>query len=300
MPPLKSDQTSNMIYSMTAFAATEQTYPFGRLAWEMRSVNHRFLDISLRLPEEFRPLEGDFREQIAACLSRGKVDASLRFTPSSDFSSGQIALNEDLAKALLTAHSSLSELAGVEQTVSLAAVLRWPGVVSELPPDLTPLREAAKQQLTQACEGLLAARRREGEKLEQMLQERLQGIQALTVQVREWLPQIRDKLKLKLDNKLASLDYPVEPGRVEQELALYMQKLDVDEELDRLDSHVSEAIRTLSQSEPVGRRLDFLLQEFNREANTLGSKSVDSRTSQAGVELKVLIEQMREQVQNVE
>ncbi len=289
-----------MINSMTAFAATEQVYVFGRLGWEIRSVNHRFLDITLRLPEEFRALEGDFREQISARISRGKVDASLRFTPNSGFSSGQLALNEDLVSALLLSHNRLAELADNDQAVSLATLLRWPGVVSEVPPDLKPLRDTAREQLHEACDGLIAARQREGGKLEQLLRERLQGIKNLTVQVREWLPEIRDKLKLKLDNKLAGLDYPIEPGRIEQELALYMQKLDVDEELDRLDSHVSEAEHTLKQSEPVGRRLDFLLQEFNREANTLASKSVDARTSQAGVELKVLIEQMREQVQNVE
>lgn len=289
-----------MIYSMTAFAAIEQDYEFGRLGWELRSVNHRFLDVSLRMPEEFRALEGDFREQLTARLSRGKVDANLRFYPSAGFSSGQLSVNEDLATALVAAHNQLSELAHTEQPVRLATLLRWPGLISEVPPDMAPLRDAAKQLLDDACDKLLAARAREGEKLEQMLQERLQGIQQLTGQVREWLPEIRDKLRQKLDTKLGELDYPVEPGRIEQELALYMQKLDVDEELDRLGSHVSEAEHTLKKSGPVGRRLDFLLQEFNREANTLASKSVDARTSQAGVELKVLIEQMREQVQNVE
>lgn len=289
-----------MIYSMTAFAATEHDYEFGRLGWEIRSVNHRFLDISLRMPEEFRAMEGDFREQLSARLSRGKVDANLRFYPGSEFSSGQLTVNEDLAAALVAAHARLSELAHTEQPVRLATLLRWPGLISEVPPDLAPLRDAAKQQLDETCDVLLRARQREGGKIADMLRERLQGIQKLTVQVREWLPEIRDKLKQKLDGKLSELDYPVEPGRIEQELALYMQKLDVDEELDRLDSHVSEAEHALSKSGPVGRRLDFLLQEFNREANTLASKSVDSRTSQAGVELKVLIEQMREQVQNVE
>ncbi len=289
-----------MIKSMTAFAAQEQVYDFGRLGWEIRSVNHRFLDLSLRMPEEFRALEGDFREQLSARLSRGKVDANLRFNASPGFSSGQLTVNEDLAGALVAAHQQLSGIAETEQPVHLATLLRWPGLISEVPPNLEPLRDAAKQLLDQSIDSLLAARQREGSKLEQLLQERLQGIQKVTEQVRAWLPDIRDKLKLKLDNKVGELEYPIEPGRIEQELALYMQKLDVDEELDRLDSHISEAEHALTKNEPVGRRLDFLLQEFNREANTLASKSVDARTSQAGVELKVLIEQMREQVQNVE
>ncbi len=289
-----------MIHSMTAFAATEQVHEFGRLGWEIRSVNHRFLDISLRMPEEFRALEGDFREQISKRISRGKIDASLRFKASAGFSSGQLALNEPLANALVVAHARLGKLAGNEQAADAGSLLSWPGLINEVPPDLEPLRDAASQLLEQACDALLAAREREGENLHQLLIERLSGIQTVTAQVREWLPDIRDKLKQKLDNKLAELDYPVEPGRVEQELAMYMQKLDVDEELDRLGSHVTEAEHALSSNEPVGRRLDFLLQEFNREANTLASKSVDARTSQAGVELKVLIEQMREQVQNVE
>lgn len=289
-----------MIYSMTAFAATEETESFGRLSWEIRSVNHRFLDVSLRLPEEFRALEGDFREQISHRVSRGKIDATLRFNPSSGFTSGQLSINEDLAAALITAHEKLAGLAQTEQSLSISSLLRWPGLVSEIPPDLTPLRESAARLLNDGCSELLAARQREGGKLHDLLQDRLAGIQKTTLQVREWLPDIRDKLKQKLDNKMSGLDYPVEPGRVEQELAMYMQKLDVDEELDRLDSHLSEAQHALNQEGPVGRRLDFLLQEFNREANTLASKSVDARTSQAGVELKVLIEQMREQVQNVE
>lgn len=289
-----------MIKSMTAFAAQEQVYDFGRIGWEIRSVNHRFLDISLRMPEEFRALEGDFREQLSARLSRGKVDANLRFNASPGFSSGQLTINQDLAGALVAAHGQLSAITQTEQPVNLATLLRWPGLISEVPPNLEPLRDAAKQLLDQSIDSLLAARQREGSKLEQLLQERLQGIQKVTEQVRAWLPDIRDKLKLKLDNKVSELEYPIEPGRIEQELALYMQKLDVDEELDRLDSHISEAEHALKKTGPVGRRLDFLLQEFNREANTLASKSVDARTSQAGVELKVLIEQMREQVQNVE
>jgi uncharacterized protein (TIGR00255 family) len=179
-------------------------------------------------------------------------------------------------------------------------MLRWPGLVSERPADPEPLHRAALDALAEAITELKTGRQREGEKLAVVIQERLDGVADRVRDVRGWLPEIREALRQKLLNRVADLPLPLEPGRIEQEVAILLQKTDVAEELDRLEAHVAEVERALTLAEPVGRRLDFLMQEFNRESNTLSSKSVDNRTTQAAVELKVLIEQMREQVQNIE
>lgn len=289
-----------MIRSMTGFASAEAQFEFGRLGWEIRSVNHRYLEIGLRLPEEFRPLEPMIRERIGQHLSRGKVDAGLRYHPAVGAGSGRLALNEELGHRLLDLHRSLAELAGRQDPPDLASLLRWPGLVEESPPDVEPMHEAALDLLDKAVAGLREAREREGEQLANALRERLDGIEHWTGVVRGLLPEIREALRAKMLERVGELQQPLDPGRLEQEVAFLAQKADVDEELDRLQAHVLEARRTLDKDEPVGRRLDFLMQEFNRESNTLSSKSTDPRTTQAAVELKVLIEQMREQVQNVE
>jgi uncharacterized protein (TIGR00255 family) len=289
-----------MIRSMTGFAGAEEHNELGRLAWELRSVNHRFLEIGLRLPEDFRPLEGEIRGVLAETLSRGKVDAALRFTPESTTTAGRLSLNEPLARQLLTLHHELASLEGQDARPGIMSLLRWPGVVQEDPPDPEPLHHAALELLRQATARLHEARSIEGRKLEQAIRERVEGIAHWVGEIRGWLPEIREGLRQKLLDRVEQLQQPLEPGRLEQEVAFLAQKIDVDEELDRLDAHVSEALRVLELEEPVGRRLDFLMQEFNREANTLSSKSVDQRTTQAAVELKVLIEQMREQTQNIE
>jgi len=285
---------------MTGFASVERQSSEGRLAWEIRSVNHRYLEVGLRLPEEFRVLEPAIRDTLREHLSRGKVDAALRFSPGSDSGSNKWVLNKELARQMLALHEELKLVSGQPQELDLNALLRWPGMVTEQAPDCESLHTDAMELLVDAAEELRAGRGREGAKLVTVIEERLAGVVALVAQVREWLPEIREALKQKLMNRLDELPMPLDTGRLEQEVAFLVQKIDVDEELDRLDAHVDEARRVLLLDEPVGRRLDFLMQEFNRESNTLSSKSIDNRTTQASVELKVLIEQMREQVQNIE
>ncbi|MDX1459714.1 MAG: YicC/YloC family endoribonuclease [Xanthomonadales bacterium] len=289
-----------MIRSMTGFASVETQSELGRITIEMRSVNHRYLDVNLRLPEEFRVLEPAFRTAIGDALGRGKIDATLRFQPAPEAIGQRVELNEDLARGLLQVHESLAQLANQESPPNLGTLLRWPGVVIEAEVDLAPLHEAALDLLNQAIEQLQAGRSREGQAMAQAISDRLDGIAQWTSQVREWIPDIRAGLEARLAERVADLDQPADPGRLEQEVAFFAGKMDVDEELDRLDAHVTETRRALDREEPVGRRLDFLMQEFNREVNTLSSKSVDARTSKAAVELKVLVEQVREQVQNIE
>jgi len=289
-----------MIRSMTGFASLARQYDFGRLAWELRSVNHRYLEIGFRVPEEFRALEPDIRQILGEHLSRGKIDANLRYTPAASIISSKLTLNPDLALRLLALQQEFQEIGGVTQVPDLQSLMRWPGVVEEQAMDPQPLHQAALELLSGAAVELQAARSREGEQMDAAIRERLAGIGNWVLQIREWLPEIRDSLRQKLLSRVEDLQQPLEPGRLEQEVAFLAQKIDVDEELDRLAAHVKETLLTLERDDPVGRRLDFLMQEFNRESNTLSSKSVDKRTTQAAVELKVFIEQMREQVQNIE
>ncbi len=285
------------IRSMTAYAHCERSTAFGRLACEMRAVNHRFLDVSLRLPEELRALEPQLRERIAARIARGKLDVTLRFAKSAEADSLQ--LNHDFVTRLTEISRELhNRLGGVR--VDLASLLQMPGVLEARGVDADTLQAETLTLLDATLTEFVAAREREGGKLAAVIGERVDGIEKVAAEVRTLVPQIREGQRNKLKARLGELADTLEPGRLEQELVLWLQKLDVDEELDRLASHVGEARRILGQNEPVGRRLDFLLQEFNREANTLGSKSVDTRTSNAAIELKVLIDQIREQVQNLE
>ncbi|MEN1726918.1 MAG: YicC/YloC family endoribonuclease [Pseudomonadota bacterium] len=290
-----------MIRSMTAYAAQSSDTPRGTLSWELRTVNHRYLDASLRMPEDFRALEPDIRQQLKARLHRGKVEANFRFQPDAAAASAEIKLNPELAKALLGAHGELAALNGADAAQpDLVRLLSWPGVVVTERPDLENERGLALTLLDQAIDALIAAREQEGQALAEMIEARLVGIEAQVTEVRAHLPAIREALDNRFRERLEGLKQPIEPGRIEQEVVLQLQKLDVDEELDRLDAHVAEIRRVLTLEEPVGRRLDFLMQELNREANTLGSKAALAETGQAAVELKVLIEQMREQIQNVE
>ncbi len=289
-----------MIRSMTGFARVEQQFEFGRLSWEIRSVNHRYLDFGLRLPDEFRPLEADVRKTLAQYLSRGKIEATLRFFATPGTTGSSLELNLALSRDLLRIHSELARLASTDQLADISQLLRWPGLIEEKRPDPAPLQAAAMELLNKAAREVQASRSREGEAMATAIRERLSGVAELTADIRAWLPEIRTALKQRMLARVADLQQTLDPGRIEQEIAILAQKIDIDEELDRLDSHVEEVYRVLELTEPVGRRLDFLMQEFNRESNTLSSKSVDQRTTQAAVDLKVLIEQMREQVQNVE
>ena len=286
-----------MIRSMTAYGMAEAQLPFGWLAIELRAVNHRYLDLSLRVAEECRALEPLLREQIGAKVQRGKLDCTLRFRESGD--RGDFSINQKVLNRL----GDLAEQCGerfVNLQVEFAELLKLPGVLERRDLDADALQAAAAEVLQRALQSFTEAREREGDKLAAIMSERLDGIADWLAKVREWLPDIRAALNERMRSKLDELKLSVDPARLEQELVLQLQKIDVDEELDRLQVHVDEARRVLKLREPIGRRMDFLLQEFNREANTLGSKSVDSRTTQASVELKVLIEQLREQVQNIE
>ena len=289
-----------MIRSMTGFARIERQYEFGRLSWEMRSLNHRYLDFGLRLPEEFRPLEADIRKRLGEYLSRGKIEVSLRFFEAAGAKGSGLQLNLALARELLEVHGEMAQLANSDQAADINQLLNWPGLIEEKRPDAVPLQNAAMELLAEAAQELQAGRGREGEQMASAIRERLIGVARLTADIRSWLPEIRLALKQKMLDRIADLSQPLDPGRIEQEVTILSQKIDVDEELDRLDAHVEEVYRVLDLTEPVGRRLDFLMQEFNRESNTLSSKSIDQRTTQAAVDLKVLIEQMREQVQNIE
>jgi uncharacterized protein (TIGR00255 family) len=289
-----------MIRSMTGFASAERLFAFGRMTWELRSVNHRYLEVGFRVPEEFRSLEPDIRRILGEHLSRGKVDANLRFVPAADAAGSNLVLNRELLGRLLELHADVAEACGAMQDADAMALMRWNGVIEEQPPDPQPLRTAALELLTEAAADLRASREREGAQMDAVIRERLDSISAQVTRVRAWLPDIREGLRQKLLTRIGELSQPLEPGRIEQEVAFLAQKIDVDEELDRLDAHVVEARAILERDEPVGRRLDFLMQEFNRESNTLSSKSVDHRTTQVAVDLKVAIEQLREQVQNIE
>jgi uncharacterized protein (TIGR00255 family) len=286
-----------MIRSMTAFAGAEHITPWGTLGCELRSVNHRFLEIGVRLPEELRALEPQLRERVSARISRGKLDLVLRLR--SPEGGATLAVNDALVAQLATLAQRLDDQFP-NLRVEFSDLLQLPGVLKSEAADPAVLQAEALALLDRVVEDFVVAREREGAKLATAISERVDAIERIAAEVRTLIPAIRDGQRAKLAARLADLSHPVDPGRAEQELVLWLQKLDVDEELDRLASHIAEIRRVLKQREPVGRRLDFLLQEFNREANTLGSKSVDSRTSNAAVDLKVLIDQIREQVQNIE
>lgn len=287
-----------MIRSMTAFAAGERSTEWGVLSAELRAVNHRFLELGLRLPDELRAFEAALRDRVSSRVSRGKLDLVLRLrtTVAGDALQVDEALVERLGALAQRLDAGFPKL-----QVQFTDLLQFPGVLQARGPDAEALQREALAMLDAVLDDFLAAREREGDKLAQVLGERAEAIAGIAAEVRTLVPQIRDGQRAKLEARLADLSQPADPGRLEQELVIWLQKLDVDEELDRLDSHLVELRRILKGGkEPVGRRLDFLLQEFNREANTLGSKSVDARTSNAAVELKVLIDQIREQIQNIE
>lgn len=288
-----------MIHSMTGFARREIQRDWGTLSWEIRSVNHRYLELAWRLPEELRPLEPVFRKSVGNQLSRGKVDLGLRLRWS-DAAQPPIKLNTTVLSQLSGALGELSERLPAIGPADPLDVLRWPRVMEDTEKDLGPVEAAALELLEEAVGELRAMRGREGQRLAQMLLERCEAIEKLVAQARERLPEIRAALRERTLDKLAQLDVETDSDRVEQELVLLAQKMDVEEELDRLDAHLEEVRRVLQTDEAVGRRLDFLMQEFNREANTLASKSQSNESTRIAVELKVLIEQMREQVQNIE
>jgi len=288
-----------MLHSMTGFARQSVDTEFGSLTWELRAVNHRYLDVQFKLPDEFRPQEQAFRQQVGDSLKRGKIECAFRFRRVLDASS-EMQLNDELVKLLSTRLESIASVLQGADKVNPIDILRWPGVIQQSEIEVEPLFHATSDLLAKSIEAMLAMRASEGERIASMLESRCADIARLAKSVRARMPEVLDAARKKQQERIDRLDVDANPERLEVELALIAQKIDVDEELDRLDSHIVQIRESLHKDEPVGRRLDFLMQELNREANTLGSKSADAETTKAAVELKVLIEQMREQVQNVE
>ena len=296
---MKSAKNPTQTASMTAFARQEAALPLGALTWELRSVNHRYLEISLRLPEELRSLEPRVRELINTRLARGKVDATLRFQPS-EAAAGAIEINAEQVQRLLTATDNMRIHAPDVAAPRSIDLLRWPGVIMAAPLDVEGLGAAALETLAAALDELVKTRNREGSRMQEFMLQRLQAMEDLVVKAKELIPEATRMFRERLETRLKDLMQQLDPARLEQEMVLFAQKSDVTEEIDRLTAHFTEIRRVFSQSGPIGRRLDFLMQELNREANTLSSKSTDTRLTNVAVELKVLIEQVREQVQNIE
>ncbi len=314
-----------MIASMTGFARREAASPFGSLVCELRSVNHRFLDVTVRLPDSCRALEPELRAMLARALRRGKVDCTLMLRGADPAASSleidSAALERLLARLRMVA-AALGPAESASHTAAPAAdssaptaapapgalpaqldlieLLRFPGVLRQEAVDPEQLLAAVRALFAQTLAELTEARTREGERLGALIRQRCAALGELISTVRAHLPEAHARLRQRFEERLAELTVATDPGRLEQEILLLLQRSDIAEELDRLDGHLAETARTLSADEPAGRRLDFLMQEFNREANTLSSKSVDLATTRSAVEMKVLIEQMREQVQNIE
>lgn len=286
-----------MIQSMTAFGRVERQTRWGPAVCEVRTVNHRYLEVALRLPEDLRALETVMRDRITARLGRGKVDCLLRLDRH-DAGDEPLAVNHALVRQLLAAAQSLP-LANAAPVQPLE-VLRWPGVLNRGVPDLSAMGDALLPLLDAALDAVVDTRRREGARIRTLLLERCAAIGNITAKVRGLIPEIIAAIRERYLQRAREIDVQLDRDRLEQEILLLVQKLDVAEELDRLEAHLDEVRRVLDQQQPAGRRLDFLLQELNREANTLGAKAGTVESGSASVDLKVLIEQMREQVQNVE
>ena len=288
-----------MVYSMTAFSRQQLEHEWGSLTWEIRSVNHRYLEPSIRLPENFRSLENPIRKQLRDKLYRGKIECLLRFRT---VEANQIdwQLNLDLISQLTKANLEINNNIGGDYKLSSLDILKWPGVISDRSIDEEIFNKEAMGLFEKALDDLMVVREREGASLRDAILKRIASIQRIIDSIQAKMPSIILKQKENLLNKLEDIKAEFEPTRLEQEITLLAQKADVDEELDRLNSHLQEAQRVLDSDGQIGRRLDFLMQELNREANTLSSKSIVVETTQSAVELKVLIEQMREQIQNIE
>ncbi len=286
------------MHSMTAFARVDSVSATGTYTWEIRSVNSRYLELHFRLPESLKAVEAPVREILRKGLQRGKVECSLKFTPAQQ--AQNLSINTELVAQLNDAADQVHAVIGPGNALDALEILKWPGVLVQPSLDQAQVEADAVHGFNQALEQLIAMREREGLALTEFIQQRLDGISAEVNKVKSMLPDILNAQRQHLLDKLADLKVQVEPDRFEQEMVIVLQKADVDEELDRLDAHLAEVSRILKQKGAVGRRLDFMMQELNREANTLSSKSISHLTTQIAVELKVLIEQMREQVQNIE
>jgi len=284
---------------MTAFARSENQSGAGTLTWEIRSVNHRYLEVALRLEESFRPLEMKIRKCFADKLGRGKIDATLRYKVPEQ-QQATLEFDQGLAKSVIESCHVLSAETNQAAPIDMLDVLRWPGVLKPVTHDQAVLNKAMMDSLNQAIDELIVTRETEGTALKTMINQRCDQVNNIADETRKQMPEILEQQRLRLVERVADLQVNLDPDRLEQEMVVLAQKSDVAEELDRLQSHVIEVLNVLERDEPVGRRLDFLMQELNREANTLASKSIDTGTTRNSVDLKVLVEQMREQIQNIE
>jgi len=292
--------SEDMIYSMTAFSRVQHQGEWGNLVCEMRSINHRYLEIGIFVPEVLRVLEMPMRELIRQHIKRGKIECVIRYQPSASSETTAVSINADYAKGLCQAAEQIAAFLKGAAPVSPTDILRFPGVLETREADIKKLQDQVFHLLEKTLNDLLAARAREGEELKHLFLQRMDLIQGELSKVRDRLPQVMQEQQDKLRKRLADVKLELDSGRLEQEMVIYAHKVDVAEEIDRTETHVTEVRRVLKQGGLAGRRLDFLLQELNREANTLGSKSADSILTHAAVEMKVLIEQVREQVQNIE
>src|SRR5690606_3027165 len=288
-----------MLRSMTAFARSDVRQEWGSLTWEIRTVNHRYLEPHFRLPDNLRDLESDLRELIRTYVKRGKIECSLRYQSETQ-SEDSLQINPALAQAVNRAINQINRMLDNPAHVNAFDILQWPGVLQAEETDLDPVKEEALRLFEDALTSLVETREREGQRLRPLLDDRLDRISLIVAKVREHMPDILQRQRESILARFEELRVELDPSRLEQEMVLLAQKADVAEELDRLDAHVKEVRAILNSHDAVGRRLDFLMQELNREANTLSSKSIVTETTRCAVELKVLIEQMREQIQNIE
>ncbi|MFL1466518.1 YicC/YloC family endoribonuclease [Marinobacter sp. DUT-3] len=288
-----------MIRSMTAFARQDTQGEWGTLTCEIRTVNHRYLEPSFRLPEALRELENTFREQLRQQLKRGKVDVSMRLQTAESAGQG-FEVCEEMAHAVNEAANHVNRMLDNPAHINALDILRWPGVLSVKELDYGPAREAAGELFERTVAELVTVREREGERLRPLFEDRLKTMGEQVSEVRSLMPELLKAQEKNLKDRFEKAKVEIDPERIAQEMVMLAQKSDVAEELDRLEAHVTEVSETLQSDDAIGRRLDFLMQELNREANTLSSKSIDARVTRVAVDLKVLIEQMREQVQNLE
>lgn len=288
-----------MIRSMTAFARKDTEGEWGSLSCEIRTVNHRYLEPTFRLPEPLRDLENSFRESVRSRLRRGKVEIGMRLQLAEQ-SAGGLKVNLPLAEEINDAANHINRILDNPAHINALDVLRWPGVLESAEPDMEPVKKAVGELFSATVSELVSVREREGERLRPLFEKRLEEMTISVAEVRERMPQLLKQQEQNLRDRFEAAQVELEPDRLAQEMVMLAQKSDVAEELDRLDTHVSEVRETLNSDQAIGRRLDFLMQELNREANTLSSKSIDAEVTRVAVNLKVLIEQMREQVQNIE
>ena len=288
-----------MIHSMTAYGRVENSEGQNSISCEIRSVNHRYSEISIRLPEELRPLEQKIRDHISGKIKRGKIECNIRIEKHNAYDES-LSINQDLLKNIIEAAKRINSDLSTSAPLDSLDLLRWPGVLEKSTLDVKEIDKLLFPLVNEAIDIVIDTRQREGEKIKKMLTDRCTKIKEIISNVKKQIPDILKNYRKKLTQRVQEISDELDNDRLEQELLFLSQKADIEEEIDRLGAHVDEVVRVIDRKEPIGRRLDFLMQEMNRESNTLGSKSNHIYTSNASVELKVVIEQMREQIQNIE